>query len=269
MRETLFDRIARLPDTKPDVLERLARMWEAFGEDGEDDEVAASSLLLGLARLCTQQLATQSVDGHHLVDPVPQPGEVLILTLLNGDNSGRPIEIAASGWDTAARDALHAWMFGEVRRALFSTEPDEEADDESDDEEEFPIRIAVERQAPGGSPQPVGTIKLSWSLRTQRYVEATRKDALMSWKAETSRTCRRLRCCRRCSDRSSMARGKAAVLRKWRRRGRATCGRSGGSLGCVGNGHTRAGRRRGSQLGGGMVWRRCGDFRESRGHGGD
>jgi hypothetical protein len=180
----LFDRIARLPDTKPDMLERLARMWEAFGEDGEEDEVAASTLLLGLARLCTRQLATQSVDGFHVVDPVPQPGEVLILTLLNGDNGGRSIQIAALGWDAIVRDELHGWMLTEVRRALFSTEPDDEADDESDDEEEFPIRIAVERQAPGGSPQAVGTVKLSWSLRTQRYVEATRKDALMSWKAE-------------------------------------------------------------------------------------
>jgi hypothetical protein len=31
----------------------------------------------------------------------------------------------------------------------------------------------------------VGTIKLAWSPRTQRYVEATRTDALMSWKSET------------------------------------------------------------------------------------
>jgi hypothetical protein len=178
----LFDRIAKLPDTKPEALERLARIWEAFGEVGQDDEVTASTLLLGLARLCARQLATQSIDGYQLLDPVPQAGEVLVLTLLNGDNSGQPVEVATSGWDAAARDSLHGWMLGEVRQALFSTEADEVADDESEDEEQVPIRIAVGRRAPGSSPQPVGTIRLAWSPRTQRYVEATRQDALMSWK---------------------------------------------------------------------------------------
>jgi hypothetical protein len=181
----LFDRIAKLPDTKPEALERLARIWEAFGEVGQDDEVTAPTLLLGLARLCARQLATQSVNGCHLIDPAPRTGEVLVLTLLNGDNSGRPIEVATSDWDSAARDTLHGWMLGDVRRALFSTEPDEEIDDESEDEEEVPVRIAVGRRAPGAPPQAVGTIRLAWSPRTQRYVEATRKDALMSWKAQT------------------------------------------------------------------------------------
>jgi hypothetical protein len=177
----MFDRVVKLSDTKPEALEQLARTWEEF-VGHEQDEIAAPALLLGLARLCAGELAKESVNGYHLIDPPPQSGEVLILRLLDSDETART-EIAVTDWTTATRDALQRWMLHDVRRALFSA-PDTEVDDENDEEDNVEIRIAVDRQAPGATPQPVGTITVTWSSMADRLVESTRTDALMSWKSE-------------------------------------------------------------------------------------
>lgn len=180
-----LDRIARLPDPRAGTLEHLARKWERFGEEtGQDDQVSAPTLLLGMVRLCAKRLGTEGVQGRHILDPLPEPGEVLVLSLVDREDGGHPIEVPAAPWDAGVRDALHTWMLGEVRRALFTVEPAEEADEEGDEDAGAPIRIAIERRGPSGRGVAMGTVNLPLP-RARRLLEATRSDALMSWRLET------------------------------------------------------------------------------------
>ncbi|MEQ9075566.1 MAG: hypothetical protein RLP09_17045, partial [Sandaracinaceae bacterium] len=185
------DVLNRAASAEPDAAQfaRVARLWERLGGSDKNAIVKAPTVLLGLARLLQGRLSSDSEAGRLLLDPRPEPGDLLELVVEIGGRR-RPLKLNPSILNQVAeREKLRRFLLDDVFRAK---EGDDEDDDELDEDEaeeaEDALEITVHPVRGGRRLPALGVLQLSWSSTLRKIVERTNTDAPRCWRPPSAGT---------------------------------------------------------------------------------
>jgi hypothetical protein len=177
--------VAHSDKRTPTAFDAVADRWDKLAGDGDDAVVHAPSLLLGLARLCADQLEKSGSGGCLLPGRLPVADERIVLTWVGRRGAAvPPLEFPATRWDEETREQMRQWLRDKVVPALEQgeEEEDEDSDPETASVSELPIEVA--RRLGGGKGEVLGRVVVDWSPPAAALVKVT-GQGLVAWELKT------------------------------------------------------------------------------------
>lgn len=164
------------------AFDAVADRWDKLAGDGDDPVIHAPSFLLGLARLCADQLEKSDSGGRLLPGrQLPVTDERIVLSFAGRSGADvPPLEFPATRWDEETREQMRRWLRDQVVPAMEQREEEdeEESDPETASASELPIEVT--RRLGTGKGEVLGRVVVDWTPSAAALVKVA-GQGLVSW----------------------------------------------------------------------------------------